>query len=535
MRYLFGKSSLLSILAYLFALCFASMAAAGTLTLTVGDQTNPTSPVSFSVNEGQTLTFQVVASDTDSSKKVHLQGSNLPSGASLIPGAQWNPRSATFSWTPSYNQKGSYTGITFTAAERGKVGVSKRATVNITGGSSNHAPVLQSPGDKTVNEGETLSFALSASDQDVGDVLTYGAGDLPQGATLDPTGRFTWTPGFDQAGSYVVTLRVTDNGQPALGGTAQITITVGHVNRPPVMSDIGSFTVSEGQTLSFQAIAQDPDGDTLAFSAQNVPDGASFDPTTQMFTWSPTLAQSGNYQVTFSATDCMNGTASKMATITVNNVNRPPTLDHIGSQRVYEGVTLTLVLTGQDLDGGSVTYSAENLPEGATFAGQTFTWSPTSGQVGAYDITFRVTDSGEPPASASEIVHIIVNAKGNIQTFTVTYSSGGNGTITCASPVNYGSSSTCAISPANGYRLASITDNGTEVKSQISGSTYTISTVAANHSISVGFELDVTNILWQHGSGYLSVWYMNGATMTSSTLLTPNQVADTGWKVVGPK
>ncbi len=41
------------------------------------------------------------------------------------------------------------------------------------------------------------------------------------------------------------------------------------------------------------------------------------------------------------------------------------------------------------------------------------------------------------------------------------------------------------------------------------------------------------DILWQHGTGYLSVWYMNGATMTSSTLLTPNQVADTGWKVVG--
>ncbi len=85
MRYLFGRFSFVSILAHLFVLCFVSMAAAGALTLTVGDQTNPTSPVSFSVNEGQTLTFQVVASDTDPSKKIHLQGSSLPNRRKFHP------------------------------------------------------------------------------------------------------------------------------------------------------------------------------------------------------------------------------------------------------------------------------------------------------------------------------------------------------------------------------------------------------------------------------------------------------------------
>ena len=382
--------------------------------------------------------------------------------------------------------------------------------------------MLQSPGDKTTNEGETLSFTLSASDQDVGDVLTYGAGDLPQGATLDPvTGHFIWTPGFGQAGSYLVTLKVTDNGQPLLGDTRQITITVGSVNRPPVMDDLGSFTVNEGETLSFQVFAQDPDGDPLTFSAGNVPDGASFDADYQIFTWSPTSAQSGNYQVTFSATDGKNGTASKMATITVNNVNRPPILDHIGSQSVDEGATLTIIVTGQDPDGNSLTYSAENLPEGATFAGQTFAWSPTSGQAGAYDVRFKVTDNGEPPESASEVVHITVNFVANLQTFTVTSSSGGNGTITCPSSVNYGSNATCAISPATGYRLASITDNGTDVKGQVSRNTYPLSAVSANRTISVNFELNITNLFWQHQTtGTLSAWQVNGTSLT--TLATVN-------------
>jgi hypothetical protein len=507
MRYLFRKVSFcLLALAYLLAFCFASTAAAGTLTLAVGGQTDPTAPVSFSVNEGQALTFQVVVSDTDLSKKLHIQASSLPTGASFTPGAQGNPRTATFTWTPSFSQTGSYRGITFTASEKGHGGASTRATVNITVGSCNHAPTLQSPGDKTINEGETLSFTLSASDQDVGDVLRYGAGDLPQGAIVDPiTGHFTWTPGFDQAGSYLVTFRVTDTGQPLLGDNRQIAITVGPVNRPPVMDDLGSFTVSEGQTLDFQVFARDPDGDTLTFTAHNIPDGAFFDPATQMFTWSPTSAQSGNYPVTFSATDGMNDTASKMAIITANNVNRPPTLDHIGSQSVDEGATLVITLTGQDPDGNSLTYSAENLPEGATFAGQTFTYSPTSGQVGAYDITFKVTDNGEPPESASEIVHITVNAKGNNITNILR-----RNTATGQNAVWYMNGETLT----SGAWLPALSDLNWQI-------------------VGVGdFNADTKpDILWRNtATGQNAVWYMNGETLTSGAWLPA--LSDLNWQIV---
>jgi hypothetical protein len=119
------------------------------------------------------------------------------------------------------------------------------------------------------------------------------------------------------------------------------------------MTQIGSQTVSEGETLGFQVFGQDPDGDSLTFSAENLPEGASFNPTTHIFTWSPTYAQSGNYDVKFAVTDGQLS-ASEVVLITVNNVNRAPTLDPIGPHSVDEGATLTITVTGQDLDGDAL-------------------------------------------------------------------------------------------------------------------------------------------------------------------------------------
>jgi PKD repeat protein len=69
--------------------------------------------------------------------------------------------------------------------------------------------------------------------------------------------------------------------------------------------------------------ATDPDGDPITYSAGNLPAGASFDPATQTFSWTPTYRQAGTYTVTFTASDgdksySLSGT--KDVTITVRDV-----------------------------------------------------------------------------------------------------------------------------------------------------------------------------------------------------------------------
>jgi putative Ig domain-containing protein len=167
--------------------------------------------------------------------------------------------------------------------------------VGMSGGAdpSNASPVLAAIGNRAVNEGQQLQFTLSGSDADDAS-LTYSASNLPAGASFDPATRtFTWTPGFTQAGSYPnVHFQVTDG---AATDSEDISIAVQNVNRAPILDPMADTTVSEGQALQFSITATDPDGDPLTYLAANLPSGASFDPATRTFSWTPASTQAGSY------------------------------------------------------------------------------------------------------------------------------------------------------------------------------------------------------------------------------------------------
>ena len=75
-----------------------------------------------------------------------------------------------------------------------------------------------------------------------------------------------------------------------------------------------------------------------------------------------------------------------------------------------------------------------------------------------------------------------------INTFTVTGSvTGGNGTITCTTPVNYGASGVCTVTPTAGYHLLTLTDNNANQMSAVSGNTFTIANVTANQAVVTTF------------------------------------------------
>jgi hypothetical protein len=109
-------------------------------------------------------------------------------------------------------------------------------TITSTGTPANVAPVLGAIGNRTVNEGNLLSFTATATDANSGQSLTYSLSNAPAGATIDPsTGAFSWTPTAAQGpASYNVTVIVTDNGSPALSDSETFTITVNEPSQTPV-------------------------------------------------------------------------------------------------------------------------------------------------------------------------------------------------------------------------------------------------------------------------------------------------------------
>ena len=101
---------------------------------------------------------------------------------------------------------------------------------------------------------------------------------------------------------------MTDNGSPACTDS-EVVVTVQEVggeNQCPVLGPIGDRTVNESVLLTFTATATDTDiGQTLTYSlSTNAPTGATLDPSTGLFNWTPTEDQSpGVYPITIRVFD----------------------------------------------------------------------------------------------------------------------------------------------------------------------------------------------------------------------------------------
>jgi len=368
------------------------------VTITVGNVNRP--PVlgavgaSQTATEGQLKTIPISATDPDGDR-VTFAGSNLPTGATLTDNLDGT---ATFAWTPSLTQAGSYPNVTITVTDNGSPPQSASAQFTITVLGANQPPVLAPIGAQTTSVGQLLAFSATATDPD-SSVLTFSAGNLPVGATFTSAGAFSWTPTAGQTGNHSgVTITVTDNGSPPQTDSETFTITVGSINRPPLLNTIGARSVDEGLALTFMATGSDPDGDTLTFASANLPTGATLTPT-GAFSWTPSFAQAGNYSVTISVSDGALS-ASETFTITVGNVNRPPVLSPspIGNRTLSVGQTLMIAITASDADGDALTFSSANLPTGATLTpsgpgAAAFSWTPAATQTGSFaNVTITVSD-----------------------------------------------------------------------------------------------------------------------------------------------
>ncbi len=335
---------------------------------------------------GDTLSFPVDAYDPDGDN-VSVTADNLPTGATFT--------NNTFSWTPQAGQSGQYS-IGFVASD-GRLQTSR--SVNITIGATNSSPVLQSLNAQIIDENTLLSFPVTATDAD-GDTVTISASNMPTGATFS-NGVFSWRPNYHQSGQYNVKFTASDGQAEDI---KYVYIKVNNVNAKPVFDTIGPQVVEETHTLSFRVNATDADDSRISYRVDNLPTGAVF--TNKQFTWTPTYQQAGKYKVTFTATDGKDYTPYDVL-ITVKNLDRPPVMANISDKVAAVKSMLSFQVTASDPDNDKLTYSVLNLPAGASFANNTFRWTPQEGLSGVYRVTFVVTDG---TLSDSQTINITLTA-----------------------------------------------------------------------------------------------------------------------------
>jgi hypothetical protein len=343
---------------------------------TIGDQTGA---------EGTLLEIPVIASDPDQDElEFTVLGS--PVHSTFEPDGYGN---YSFIWVPDYDQSGIYH-VNFTVSDGSAVVFEN---VKITVLNTNQAPELAPIGNKVIQEGNPLTFLVTATDPD-GDTLEYKAQPLPSGATFVDS-QFQWIPEYDQTGIYTVNFTATDPGD--LGDFEMITITVSDTNRPPVLDLIGSQTVAEGIVLRFAVNATDPDGNPLIFSTSALPQGARFEPginENYSLNWTPGYEQSGLYHVNFTVSD---GSLLDYENVTINvtNTNRAPVFDPIENKTMGVGWTITFPVNASDLDKDLLTWTG-TLPAGASFtsSGKNYTLLWTAPSVGQYWANVTVRDPG---------------------------------------------------------------------------------------------------------------------------------------------
>lgn len=249
----------------------------------------------------------------------------------------------------------------------------------------------------TVGDAETAASALvvSASTSNPGliDVsgITFGGTGANRTVTL--------TPLPNQLGSSTITLTVNDG---MASTSTSFLFTVNSVNHPALLATIPDFTIMEKDTLAFTNKASDPDlpAQSLTYSLSNAPAGASIDPVSGVFTWTPTEEQGpATNLVTVVVTD--NGTppmsTAQSFTVDVLESNEPPVLAAISNVTIHAGMSLTITNTATDPDipTNALTFSLSPGPAGAAInsTNGVFSWTPDNSFANTTNnVTVVVTD-----------------------------------------------------------------------------------------------------------------------------------------------
>ncbi len=362
------------------------------------------------VSEQVPLALMFTATDADSPlESLRYALIQAPEGATL------NAVTGAFAWTPTESQgPGSYE-VHVRVNDNGLPPLTGETSFTINVAEVNTPPSLAYVPDRTFREGIRSLFSAAAADGDVpAQNLTFAIESGPQGAAVDPvSGKFQWTPTEEQGpGVYFVTLKVTDDGNPAMSASRTFRATVTEDNQPPVLGTVGDRNLNEGELLTFTATAVDPDlpQQPLTFGLEGAPLGATIDQNTGVFTWTPTEDQGpGDFTVTIKVSDSQSPplSDSKSVTITVHEVNDAPVLGGVTDRAVNEEqlLTFTVAATDPDLPKQAMTFALEGAPAGAAIDPTTgaFTWTPTEEQgQGVYPMTVKVSDTGDPVLTDSK-------------------------------------------------------------------------------------------------------------------------------------
>lgn len=171
----------------------------------------------------------------------------------------------------------------------------------------------------------------------------------------------------------------------------------------PRFDYVGSKTVLEGETVTFDIKANDPDGDPVSIAMVSRPSGSVLTETGQnsaAFTWDsdyigPNSSEGSPFEVVFRVSD---GALSDLMTVQVNviNNNRAPVIEPAETVSFDSGELVSFGLSGIDPDNDPVSWAIIDAPSGLEIssAGRSglLSWQTSFADSGTYPVEVALSD-----------------------------------------------------------------------------------------------------------------------------------------------
>ena len=315
----------------------------------------------FVIRETEKLSLKVNATDPDADK---LATSYAP------------PLDENGEWQTDYGDAGEYK-ATITVSDGIK---SASNDVLIIVKKKEESPKIESfiPTQDTlsINETGSIDFRVLASDVNK-DTLAYEW--LLDGKKAKDGEEFTYKTTYNDAGMHFVSALVSD-------GTENVSkewkVNVEKIDVQGLLDGIPDVIANENDVVGLKLPDFEKYGLTYTIS----------EPIGNKNGWPTTYNDGGTYDVRVHA-EGKGFSGDKIVKVVVNDVDRPPIFQPIGNKIINEDEELRIILNATDADGDEITYSADNLPDGADLDGNVFTWKPSYDAVKKQGVVNSVMNS----------------------------------------------------------------------------------------------------------------------------------------------
>uniref|UniRef100_UPI0020160108 PKD domain-containing protein n=1 Tax=Microbispora sp. H10836 TaxID=2729106 RepID=UPI0020160108 len=306
----------------------------------------PSGPVRGVVGKPLTLTVEFTDADTGDTHTAQVAWGAAPEPATVA------QRSGGGTVTSKAK--------TFTAPTRGRATVIVTDSKGAVGGANveyvieeagpNTAPVVSAGPDAEVSTGEALQRTVTFTDPDSTSwtaTVDYGDGSGPQPVTPTAAKQIALEHQWATAGTYPVTVKVTDDGGLEATATFTVTVTAGQTpnQAPEVTVRTSMDTVEAGADWFGLGSFTDPDSRDWSYTV-DYGDGSGpqpLTPTAGQLKLEHVFASAGDYTVVLTVTDDKGGAGSAQVVVHVTNaapqvaLKAPPAVVEVGEPVTFTG------------------------------------------------------------------------------------------------------------------------------------------------------------------------------------------------------